>query len=258
MLLDINVHLDYAVPADCDMLVQLEVASLADQHIVSSGLETSPVDQFGRIAGHDAIGERIWMQASQKITCEYTARVDVQRSHAELATAAQVPLHRVPADVVQYLLASRYCPSDEMEHFADSEIEGLTGGARIAAMSRWVEENFDYVPGSSTSRTTAIDTFVHRQGVCRDFAHVLITLARASAIPARIASVYAPDVTPQDFHATVQVWLDGGWHLVDPTGMATPQEMAIIGVGRDAADVSFLTTYGLASMNAQSVAVTRR
>jgi transglutaminase-like putative cysteine protease len=80
-------------------------------------------------------------------------------------------------------------------------------------------------------------------------------MARASAIPARFASVYGLGVEPQDFHAVAEVFLDGAWHLVDATGMAKSEEMAKIGVGRDAADVSFLTSYGDAFMQSQSIRV---
>lgn len=63
-------------------------------------------------------------------------------------------------------------------------------------------------------------------------------------IPARIVSAYAPNVTPpQDFHAVVEVFLDGIWHLIDPTGMANIPEVARIGVGQDTADISFMTSY---------------
>jgi transglutaminase-like putative cysteine protease len=102
-----------------------------------------------------------------------------------------------------------------------------------------------------------MDAYVTREGVCRDFAHVLVALARASTIPARFVSVYAPDVVPQDFHAVAEVFLGGAWHLVDATGMAEAADMAKIGVGRDAADVSFLTSYGQASLVALRVEVSR-
>ena len=59
-----------------------------------------------------------------------------------------------------------------------------------------------------------------------------------------------------DFHAVAEVFLGGEWHLVDATGMAKEAAMAKIGVGRDAGDVAFLTAYGQAIMNAQSVMVT--
>ena len=109
--------------------------------------------------------------------------------------------------------------------------------------------------GSSQLETTALDTFVRREGVCRDYAHLLITLARAAAIPARFASVYAIGVDPPDFHAVAEVFLGGEWHLVDATGMASEGEMAKIGIGRDAADVAFLSAFGRCEMIEQKVDV---
>ena len=91
----------------------------------------------------------------------------------------------------------------------------------------------------------------------------MIVLARACSIPARFASVYAPDVTPQDFHAVAEVFLanpdgeGGAWHLVDPTGMATAADMVKIGVGRDALDVAFLTAFGTVELVEQQVSVKR-
>ena len=86
---------------------------------------------------------------------------------------------------------------------------------------------------------------------------MLISFARAAGIPARFVSVYAPDVTPQDFHAVVEVYLAGGWHLLDPTGMAKPDQIARICVGRDAADAAFIMSYGRIDMVAQQITVTR-
>src|SRR3546814_13683107 len=71
----------------------------------------------------------------------------------------------------------------------------------------------------------------------------MIALARAAHIPARMASVYALRVAPQDFHAVAEVYLDGDWHMVDATGMTRPAETARICTGRDAADIAFLTAY---------------
>ncbi len=158
-------------------------------------------------------------------------------------------------ETVQYLMPSRYCPSDQFQAFVDAEFGHVDGGARVAAIRDWVQTNFSYVPGSSFVDTTALDTFVKRQGVCRDYAHVMIALVRASGIPARIVSCYAPGVEPQDFHAVAEVFLDGAWHMVDATGMATEASMAKIGIGRDAADVAFLTAYGNANMISQTVSV---
>ena len=83
----------------------------------------------------------------------------------------------------------------------------------------------------------------------------MIALARAAAIPARFVSVYAPFVTPQDFHAVAEVFLDGTWHLVDATGMAAANQIVRIGVGLDAAEVPFLSSFGPAMLLSQSVDV---
>ncbi len=85
---------------------------------------------------------------------------------------------------------------------------------------------------------------------------MLIALARAAAIPARFVSAYAPNVKPQDFHAVAEVYLDGAWHLVDPTGMARADEVVRIGVGLDAAEVSFLSSFGPMTLFSQTVGVT--
>src|SRR5690606_35299724 len=213
----------------------------------------SPVEHFARVQGEEGIGDRIWLHAGNRLICDYSARVRIDRQTPDIATLRAVPLHTLPGGAVRYLLASRYCPSDEFQNFVTAEFGHLQGGARVAAMRDWINTSFAYVSGSSTSQTTALHTFVQRQGICRDFAHVMITLARASAIPARMASVYAADVQPQDFHAVAEVYLEGGWHLVDATGMAQADAMARIGVGRDAADVAFMTSYGQAFLVEQRV-----
>ncbi len=253
MFLTVTAHLDYALAAPADVLLQIEAAPMPDQRLVRASIGLSPVDNFVRIPGEDGVGERMWMRAQDRLICEYQAVVEVDRPMVDLDRLAAVPLHGLSAAEVRYLFPSRYCPSDEFQSFVTAEFGHLEGGAKIVAMRDWIERSFAYTLGSSTAQTTARDTFVHREGVCRDFAHMLITLARASAIPARMASVFALGVEPQDFHAVAEVWLDGGWHLVDPTGMAQTDQMARIAVGRDAADVSFMTCFGRVEMLAQNV-----
>lgn len=255
MKLAIQTHLDYFFDRPTDVLLQLEAAAIPEQAIESADIHVAPADHFARVAAHDTIGERIWVRAQGRMTVDYTATVSIARILTDCLDLPRIEPRFLPGETVQYLMGSRYCPSDQFQNFVEAEFGGLDGGARIIAMRDWIEQRFSYVPGVSNSETTARDTFVSRQGVCRDYAHVLITLARASAIPARIASVYALGVEPQDFHAVAEVFLGGEWHLVDATGMADEANMAKIGVGRDAADVSFLTAYGVARLNAQTVMV---
>lgn len=255
MIVDIQVHLDYTFFGSIDCMLQIEAAQRDGQVIHSENLTCSETHYFSRVAAEDNQGHRIWLQAEDQLVCDYRAHVEITRATKDISTLKQVSLRELPGELVKYLMASRYCPADEFQNFVAAEFGTLEGGARIAAIANWINSGFSYVIGSSGPQTTALDTFVQRQGVCRDYAHLLVTLARASAIPARFASAYAPYVDPQDFHAVAEVYLDGGWHLVDATGMATPDQIAVIGVGRDAADVSFLTSYGAAMLQAQSVFV---
>lgn len=255
MELDISVELSYQLSAATDLLLQIEVADLADQKVTSANIKTSQTSHFARVTADDGIGERIWLRADGRFDCTYHAQIQVDRPALSLEALTAVSPHLLPGETVRYLLPSRYCPSDEFQAFVAAEFGYCEGGRRIVAMRDWIEQSFTYAPGSSNAATTALDSFVQRQGVCRDFAHVLIALARASSIPARFASVYAPDVTPPDFHAVAEIYLEGSWHLVDPTGMATADTIARIGVGPDAASVAFLSAFGRADLVSQSVQV---
>lgn len=255
MLFDLSAHLVYQLERPTDLLLQIEAAHLPDQTILHGELNTSPTSHFARMTAENGVGERIWIRADGVFQCDYMARVEVNRPASDISVLNAVPPHLLPSDTVRYLMPSRFCPSDEFQTFVAAEFGGYEGGARINALRDWINTAFAYAPGSSNAQTTALDTFVQRQGVCRDFAHVLITLARASTIPARIASVYAPDVTPQDFHAVAEVFLDGAWHLIDATGMAPTATIARINVGSDAAEVAFLSAFGRVEMIEQSVSV---
>ncbi len=255
MKLSIHATLDYQFEHPTDVLLQLEAAAIPEQRILHAHIDLPLCEHFARVAAHDNIGERIWLTVTGQLTVDYRATIEINRIVSNHLDLPMVPHHLLPGETVEYLLPSRYCPSDQFQTFVETEFGTLHGGERVIAMRDWIHEHFSYVPGVSNSDTTAMETFVKRQGICRDYAHVMITLVRASGIPARIASVYALGVEPQDFHAVAEVFLGGEWHLVDATGMAKEAAMAKIGVGRDAADVAFLTAYGFAMMNSQSVSV---
>lgn len=255
MLVDISVRLDYGLEGLTTLLLQIEAAPAPDQRIVSAATTVEDTASFDRVHAEDGVGERSWISVSDRFLCAYDARVEIDRPNVDVAVLPAAPLNRLPGLTVTYLMDSRFVPAERFKPFVDSTFGALQGGARIAAMRDWIEREMAYVPGSSDASTTAIDTFVGRQGVCRDYAHLMIAFARASQIPARAVSVYAPSVTPPDFHMVAEVWLDGAWRLVDPTGMATPDEMVRIGVGRDAADISFLMIFGASELRNQSVVV---
>lgn len=255
MKLFVQAALDYRLSEPCDILLQVEAAAQPAQQVSQAVIDISNGGPVIRKPGHGGVGERIWLASADALSLRYHAVVDVTRTARDLSLLAAVPLNALPGSVIEYLMPSRYCPSDLFGTYVEAEFGALEGGARVQAMSDWVNRNFTYTAGASTTQTTALDSFIAREGICRDYAQVLVTLVRASGIPARVASVYALGVTPPDFHAVAQVFLAGDWHLIDPTGMARPDSMAIIGVGRDAADVSFLMAFGSAELIAQSIAV---
>jgi transglutaminase-like putative cysteine protease len=255
-MLTIETRLSYRLTAASDLLLQVELARMSGQHVVEDALFTTPVEGFRRIPAEAALGTRAWMRAEGQLDVTYTARARIDRPDPDFSALAGVAPRTLTGEATPFLMPSRYCPSDEFQAFVAAEFEGLAGGSMVAAQRDWIEAHFSYVPGSSGPTTSARDSFVQRRGVCRDYAHVLIALARAGGVPARMASVYAPHVDPPDFHAVAEVWLGDAWHLIDATGMAKASEMAVIGVGRDAADVSFLTVFGQADLVSQSVSCT--
>lgn len=256
MRLKIDAELDYHFPQAADVLLEMEVARAADQILVEDRLRVGSDAPLTPVPGQDGIGQRTWARGEGRFTARYTAIVDVEREPADLSKMKAVPLRDLPGEVVQYLWPSRYCQSDKLQVFAREQFADLEGGARIAAMAEWTRTHLEYQPGCSDSGTTAHDTFQQRKGICRDFAHVLISFARAFDVPARMVSAYAWNLEPPDFHAVVEVYLEGGWKLVDPSGLAPVEGLVRIGVGRDATDISFMTIFGgSAEINSQSVCV---
>ena len=262
MPIDISVRFAFSLERLSDVLLQFEAAAIPEQRLLARGTRIVGAEHIARIAAQDRIGERVWLHVEGRCEVSYHARVTIHRLLPDLATLARLEPHDLPAEAVPYLFDSRYCPAERFQPFVEAEFGATTGGRRVLAIRDWIAGNMTYTPGSSDSNTTALDSFVERRGICRDFAHVLVALARASAIPARYASVYAPGVDPPDFHAVAEVFLadptvpgGGAWHLFDATGMAGPAETVKIGVGRDAADVSFMTVFGEATFEDKQVEV---
>lgn len=255
MKLAIIASLEYELGDPVDLMLHIEAAIIPEQIVTNAILDISAYEHFARVPAQDGIGERIWLRCVGYFRVQYSATVEITRVLTDYRKLDKVPMHMLPGETVQYLNESRYCPSHQFLSFVESEFGNVEGGAKVGQMRDWIKDRFTYVAGSSDANTTALESFVERRGVCRDYAHVMVTLTRAAGIPARVASVYALGVQPQDFHAVAEVFLGGEWHLVDATGMAREADMAKIGVGRDAADIAFLTAYAPITMVKQTVSV---
>ena len=257
MLISIQTHLVYSAALPCDLLLQIEAVHDAVQDCQETEFTVLPDVESHVVQGEEQVGQRRWIRFDREFDCKYQTQVRVDRPAVTLEPLISRPVRSIPSEVIKFLMPSRYCHPEDFFEFVPNQFGRQSGGCLIVAMSEWIKDHFTYGDGVSDASTTATDSFAKRAGVCRDYAHVLIAMSRAVGIPARFVSAYAPDVEPPDFHAVVEVYLEGRWHLVDPTGMARAPEIVRIGVGRDAADVSFMTSYGRMELIRQSVQVSR-
>jgi transglutaminase-like putative cysteine protease len=165
------------------------------------------------------------------------------------ARVAAAPLAQLPASTLRFLLPSRYCQVDRVQSLAWQEFGHLPPGfAQVQAVCEWVRARTRFQPGASGPDTSALETLNDGIGVCRDFAHLAISLLRALNYPARIVTGVDygadPALGPPDFHAYVEAYLGDRWYLFDPTAISPLTGLIRIATGRDAADVSFATMFG--------------
>ena len=148
-------------------------------------------------------------------------------------------------ELIQYLRPSRYAESDKLAAVAFREFKHIESPEELlGAVAAWVGQQLSYVSGSSDPIDGSVDTYLLGQGVCRDYAHLVVALLRARNIPARLVAVYAPGLSPMDFHAVAEAFVDGQWRVVDGTLLAPRSSLLRIATGRDAADTAFLDNFG--------------
>jgi transglutaminase-like putative cysteine protease len=170
---------------------------------------------------------------------------DTTVTYSASAEDGGAPRKVTPAEWAEAVRPSRYCPSDQLDGFVGAEFDRTLPAAELVpAVAAWVNRRLVYTSGASRPVDTAIDTLLAGQGVCRDYAHLTITLLRALEIPARLVAVYAPGLSPMDFHAVVEADVDGVWSVVDATRLAPTSSLVRICSGRDAADTAFLSLFG--------------
>jgi len=166
----------------------------------------------------------------------------------EIAVKPAAPLtavHELPDYALQFLLPSRYCPSDTLESFAHEVVGSQTPGYdQVEAIRAWIREHIEYKYGVSNGSTNAADSLRDKAGVCRDFSHIGLTLCRALRIPARMVVGYLYRLDPMDLHAWFEAFIDGRWYTFDATQAEPRGGRIAIAYGRDAADVALITEFG--------------
>lgn len=255
MLFEVEASLTYDFASPCEVLLLVEAAHGPDQTVRSEALTFWPNVDATRIDDPVTFERRTVFAACGQVNALYRASVEIAPRAEDLGDLCAVAVRDLPSEVLPFLRPSRYCPSDRLERFADREFRGLSDGRKVMAIMAWIAEHVDYRSGVSDGATTAIDTFIDRAGVCRDFTHLVIGLCRASGIPARAVSAYAWKLEPPDLHAIAEVFLGGSWRLIDATGLAPIEGLVRVATGRDAADIAFMTIFGQASLIEQSFTI---
>jgi transglutaminase-like putative cysteine protease len=247
-----------AGPASAVMLVR--GAFWPDQWLVEESLTIAGAEvEDGPVA---AGGERPVRarSAGGPVRLKYEGRFRVAGAGRLVADpGAPMPTpDRVIFPLLEWTLPSRYCPSDLLAPTADAlfghrpRLAGL-----LAEVIGWVRANVVYRAGVSDALTGADETILRREGVCRDLAHVAVSLLRGLGVPARVVSGYALDLDPPDFHALVEAHDGSAWRLLDATGLAPVETVIRIAAGRDAADVAWSTATGPLRFEDLSISVTR-
>jgi transglutaminase-like putative cysteine protease len=168
--------------------------------------------------------------------------------------APQLAIEHLPTGTLQFLLSSRYCEVDRLSGLAWQLFsETPTGGARVQAICDWVHQHITFGYGFARTTKSALDVHAERQGVCRDYQHLAITLCRAMHIPARYATGYLGDigvplVPPMDFSAWFEVYLDNRWWAFDARNNQPRLGRILMATGRDASDVAITTSFGQADL----------
>jgi transglutaminase-like putative cysteine protease len=240
-----------------EVVVQV-VASSSAGHVDDARFEVltdgEPPSSLVEVRDPEGATLHVIMSIPGRLTLSYRARIRANTVVHQQNRPDSRPASDYERQV--YLRPSRYCPSDHLVGFAVAEFGvGPDVGARTAAIADWIRQRIGYVPGSGTVHDSAEDTLLTGVGTCRDFAHLGIALCRATGVPARFAAVYAPGLSPMDFHAVFEAFEGGRWFVYDPTGLAPRASLVRVVTGRDAADAAFAAvTSGIADL--QTIEVT--
>lgn len=255
---EITFHVDMPTPTVCLLDLRPERRVDAHEDIPFATMPMHPVrtdrDAFGNVM------RRFVAQAGETtLKLEGTIR-DSGALDARDEEATRLSVASLPAEALLYLSGSRYCETDKLSQLA-WDIFGKTPADTqlVEDICSFVHENvaFDYARARATR--TAIETLQEGVGVCRDFAHLAITLCRALNIPARYVNGYLGDIgippnpDPMDFNAWFEAYLGGRWFTFDARHNTRRIGRLAIAHGRDAADVPMLQTFGAHTLKSFAV-----
>lgn len=170
---------------------------------------------------------------------------------ARAPDALPTPVEDIPDNVLIYLLGSRYCETDRLMGVAWGEFAHIASARdRVDAIVDFVHHHIAFGYEHARSDKTAWNAYQERQGVCRDFAHLAVSLCRCMNIPARYCTGYLGDIgippvdAPMDFSAWFDVFIDGEWYTYDARHNRPRIGRILMARGRDATDTALTTAFG--------------
>ena len=253
MLIRIGYEIAFEVPSPAPMVLVLDTHPDHDGAIRRpGGLRVEPevpvehyVDSFGNRCSR-LVAPRGKFRLWDDLIVEDSGLPEPQSPGAD-----QHRIEDLPSDVLVYLLASRYCEVDRLSDLAWS-LFGQTaeGWSRAQAIVTWVHNHVTFGYQYARPTKSAFDVYEEKQGVCRDFTHLAVTLCRCMNIPARYTTGYLgdsgvpPSDSPMDFSGWFEVYLGGRWHTMDARHNKPRIGRVVMARGRDATDVALTTSFG--------------
>jgi len=206
-------------------------------------------DMFGNVCSRLTVPE-----GGVTLSCEFVIQDDGEPD-VRPPEGPQWPVEQLPDDILIYLLGSRYCETDRLMDVAWGEFAHIaTARGRVEAIVDFVHNHIGFGYEHARSDKTAWNAYQERLGVCRDFAHLAITLCRCMNIPARYCTGYLGDIgvpkdpAPMDFSAWFDVYIDGDWYTYDARHGKPRIGRILMARGRDATDTALTTAFGPAKL----------
>jgi transglutaminase-like putative cysteine protease len=257
LLIKCGYDIAYECTADTPLLAMLHVRPERQQNLTTperfAVLPYVPyrtyLDGFGNVCTRLVLPPGV-----THLTCDFTIW-DSGTPDREPIGARQVPVDALPDDVLIFLLGSRYCDTDKLSDLAWSLFGNVEPGwERVKAISAYAHDRIAFGYKHARSDRSAFEGHEEQVGVCRDYAHLAITLCRCMNIPARYCTGYLgdigipPDGNPMDFSAWMDVYLDGAWHTWDARHNKPRIGRILMARGRDATDTALSTAFGSAKL----------
>ncbi len=248
MKFEISCELSYEVFSPTTFIFNIQAIRSANQIIIEESISINPFLHFEEFTLNNTDTRFIKLEVTHDtlFTITYQAQVDVEYKIVDEGILLhKIPIIELDTGVLPYLFPSRHCQSDKLRKLADKEFSHLPNDyLKVVAISDWIFNNIDYITGTTDSGTSAYDTLIQREGVCKDFAHIGIALCRAIDVPARYLTAYAYHLNPPDIHACFEAYIGGNWIIFDATRLVPINGLVKIANGKDATEAAVASFFG--------------